>query len=300
MVELSIVIPSHNTDKLLSDCLKSVYQTKEISFEVIVVDNGSTDGTIKEVVNLQSEYKNLELIENKANLGFAKAVNQGLRKATGEFLLLLNSDTKVAKETIPVMISFFKKHQAIGVAGCQLKNPDGTIQPSVGYLPNLLNVFFWMTFIDDLPILRRILKSFHLQDKCFYSREREVGWITGAFFLTKREVLEKIGFFDEGMFMYVEEVDWCYRTKKAGYKVMFTPVTSIVHQKGASSGTVVAGIVEEYLGLKYFFSKNKAKWQILPLKLVLKIGALARYLLFGIILKHPEAKDTYAKVARLV
>lgn len=296
MIDISIIIPSYNTYQLLKDCLTSIYQNTKVPFEIIIVDNGSTDGSVAMV---KENFPNTRLIENKINLGFAQAVNQGLEKAQGRYLLILNSDTLVLDGAVDKEISFLEKHEEVGVVGCQLKNSDGTIQPSGGYLPNLVRVFLWMSFLDDLPILKNILRPYHVEDKEFYTHQRYLDWVTGAFFLTRREVFEKVGFFDPEMFMYVEEIDWCIRVKKAGYKVVFNPSACIVHYRGASTKRRKAGILEEYQGLKYFFSKYKAGWQFPLLRLFLKFGAWARLFLFGIMLKDLESKRIYAKLSRL-
>lgn len=292
MVDLSIIIPSYNTRQLLMACLSSIYKSTKTPFEIIIVDNASTDGTVQEI---EQKYKDIKLIKNKMNLGFARAVNQGLKEAKGQYPLILNSDTEILDEAIDKEIDFLRIHNDVGAVGCQLKNPDKSIQASGGYLPNLFNVFLWMTFLDDFPIFKKIFPSFHVQDKNFYKREHKLGWVTGAFLLTKKEVLEKVGFFDEEMFMYVEEVDWCQRVNKAGLKVVFDPTASIIHYKSASTRRGKAGILEEYQGLKYFFSKTKASWQMSILKVLLKLGAFLRILVFGIILKDLESRRIYAK-----
>ncbi|MBI5465406.1 glycosyltransferase family 2 protein [Candidatus Gottesmanbacteria bacterium] len=294
-MDLSIIIPSYNTQALLRQCLKSLMsnvKSQMLNVEIIVIDNGSTDGSAQMI---EKEFPGVKLIKNPKNFGFAKAVNQGLEKASGRYLLLLNSDTVIQDGAIDKMVAFLENHLEVGVVGCQLKNPDGTIQPSGGYLANLVNVFWWMTFLDDLPIIRKIFPAYHVMDKDFYKKQRYLGWVTGAFFLTKREVFEKVGFFDEKMFMYVEEVDWCAWAKRAGYKVAFNPSACVIHFKGASTKRGKAGILEEYQGLKYFFKKHKPSWQTPILRIILKLGALARIFVFGIILKDLEAKRIYAK-----
>lgn len=293
-MELSIIIPSYNTKELLLACLGSIYQETKTPFEIIVVDNGSTDGTLEGIV---SRYKDIVLIQNKQNLGFAKAINQGLEKAQGKYLLLLNSDTVIENNAIDKEVLFLETHSEVGVVGCQLKNTDGGVQPSGGYLPTLSRVFFWMSFLDDFPFLNKIIKPYHVEDKEFYSHQRYLDWVTGAFFLTKRQVFEKVGFFDEKMFMYVEEVDWCTRVKKAGFKVAFDPGAGIIHRKGSSTRRGKAGIIEEFQGLVYYFGKYHAFW--LPmLHLFLRLGALARALIFGIIMKDYEARRVYGKLAK--
>lgn len=299
-MELSIIIPSYNTRELLKNCIESLYHCTSTviqeRMEIIVVDNSSTDGSM---IMIKENFPKVRLVENTVNLGFARAINQGLERAQGKYLLLLNSDTVIDNRAIDKMIAFLESHLEVGVVGCQLKNPDGTIQPSGGYLPNLVRVFFWMSFLDDLPILKNILKSYHVENKEFYTHQRYLGWVTGAFFLTKREVFEKVGFFDETMFMYVEEVDWCQRVEKAGFRVAFDPKGRVIHYKSASTKRGKAGILEEYQGLKYYFAKHRPFWQLAILRFFLKIGALARIIIFGIILKELESRKIYAKAARM-
>ncbi len=297
MVELSIIIPSFNTKNLLKNCLASVFEKTRIPLEVMIVDNGSTDGTVEEIRNL---YPQTNIIQNRQNLGFARAVNQGLERAQGRYLLLLNSDTVIQDNAIDKEVNFLETHLEVGVVGCQLKNQDGSFQPSGGYLPTLARVFFWMSFLDDLPFLKKILQPYHVEEKEFYTHQRYLGWVTGAFFLTRREVLEKVGFFDEKMFMYVEEVDWCTRVKKTGFKVAFDPSASTVHLKGASTRRGQAGIIEEFQGLVYYFKKHGSGWQIPILRLFLRVGALARVLIFGIIVKDYEARRVYAKLSQTI
>lgn len=296
MIELSIIIPSYNTRQLLLACLDSIYKQTKTPFEVIVVDNGSSDGTAEA---LAGQYREVMVIKNKQNLGFARAVNQGLEKAQGRYILLLNSDTVIENSAIDKEKFFLEAHSEVGVVGCQLKNTDGSIQPSGGYLPTLAKVFLWMSFLDDLPILSKIVQPYHVEDKEFYAHQRYLGWVTGAFFMTRREVLQKVGFFDEKMFMYVEEVDWCKRVQKAGFKVAFDPGVGITHHKGSSTGRGKAGILEEFQGLVYYFKKYSAFWQVPILRLFLRLGALARVLVFGIIAKDFEAKRVYGKLAKI-
>lgn len=264
--------------------------------EIIVVDNGSTDKTVEEI----REISGIKVIKNEANLGFAKAINQGLKEAKGEYLLLLNSDTVILDNAIDKEINFLKTHLEAGAVGCQLRNPDGSIQPSGGYLPNLLNIFYWMTFLDDLPFLKKILHPYHVQDKEFYTHQRYLGWITGAFLLTKREVVKKVGLLDEKIFMYVEEVDWCTRVNKSDWKIAFDPNVSILHYKGSSGNKSRAGIIEEFLGIKYYFSKHHSSWQISYLVPMLKLGSWLRFVLFGIIGKDEQIKTIYEQAFRMV
>jgi len=282
---LSIIIPSYNTKKLLRDCLTSIYkQTKEIKFEIIVVDNGSKDGSVEMV---KKKFPKVKLIALSKNMGYGRANNLGAKKAKGEWLLFLNSDTKIINQAIDVIL---KKTGDWGlgtgsyILGCKLLNPDGSIQSSAGYFPTLPKVITTMLFLEDLPILNSLIKPYQQSKKSFYQKRQEVDWVTGASLMIKKDLFKKIGGFDERFFMYAEEVDLCFRAKQKGAKVFYTPKAEIIHLKGASSKRgFETAVLGEYKGLKYFFKKHKPVWQLPILKAILFSGALLRIVVFGII-----------------
>jgi len=279
--ELSIIIPQYNTKNLLLDCLKSIFEkSKDLDFEVIVVDNGSSDGSVKAV---KVEFPFVKLITNKKNLGYAKANNQGVKKARGEYVLFLNSDTVLLDNAFKKSLSFLQDNRKYSVLGCKLLNKDKTLQPSCGFLPHLWQVFLMMFFLDDLPILGRFINSYQKNNPSFYKNIHQVGWATGAFLLVKRKVLDKAGLFDEEFFMYAEEVEWFFRVKKAGFKTCFYPKASIIHLKGKSSlDGFKSAVLGEYKGLLLLYKKHKKPWQRFLLRLMLKLGAFLRVVLFGI------------------
>ncbi|MBI3396899.1 glycosyltransferase family 2 protein, partial [Candidatus Woesebacteria bacterium] len=197
------------------------------------------------------------------------------------------------------MIKFLEKNPNVGVATCALKNKDDSIQSTGGYFPNLLNVFSWMT-IQDLPLIDLFIKPFHplhaksffFKGEDFYKNQRKMDWVTGAFLLTQKTIVEEIGGWDESYFMYMEEVDLCYRVKRLGYEVGYLPNWSIVHLGGASSTISGYSILAEFDGVKNFFKKFYPEWEYPLLRLALKIGALGRVVLFGI-LNGKEAANIY-------
>ena len=193
------------------------------------------------------------------------------------------------------------KEKKIGVVGCRLLNTDKTTQFSIGYFPNLPKIFFWMTFIDDIPILSDIIKPYHLQIPSHYEKKRDVDWVSGACFLIRKETINIIGLLDEKIFMYVEEVELCYRINKKGYKVFYTPHSQLTHSKGASSSTKSeAGLIEEFKGLIYFYNKHKPGWQLPVLKGLIICGILLRIVVFGIIGRYPQRISLYAKILKMV
>jgi GT2 family glycosyltransferase len=299
-MDLSIIIVSFNTKDILVSCIKSVKKyTSGIDYEIIVIDNASTDGSAKAAKDL-----GVKLIVNKENVGFAIANNQGTKLSKGEFLLFLNSDTEVKDNVLGEMVSWMKVNPKAGISTSALKNRDGSIQATGGYFPTLPRVFSWMT-IQDLPLVDSFIKPFHphhsksffSKGDNFYKEQKELDWVTGAFIMTKKEILDKAGGWDESFFMYVEEVDLCYRIKKLGYQVWYLPKWNITHLGGASSKTNELSLLSEYTGVKKFYKKHYQAWQYGILRFLLKIGALGRIILFGI-LEGKETAKIYAKAFR--
>lgn len=308
-MDLSVIVVSFNTKKLLQQCLDSVFKrTKGINFEVIVIDNASEDGSV-EVVKRFNKSKNqkikIKLIENRKNLGFAKANNQGMKLARGKYILLLNSDTILKENSLKKMIDWMEEHEKVGVSSCQLVYEDGGLQRTGGYFPSLLRVFNWMFFLDDLPLIKEVMRSFHPHESGtgwlssrYFQRQHAQDWVTGAFLLTREKVINKVGALDEEFFMYVEEVEFCYRVKKAGWQVVYAPITKIVHL-AQRSGTQAGARLGEYQGIIYFFKKHKPGWQLVFLKIILKAGALLRFLIFGIMKNDPETRKIYAQAFKI-
>lgn len=295
MVDLSVVIVSYNTKRLLLDCLASIKrQTSQIDYEVIVVDNASTDGTVEEV---SRRYKDITILRNKKNLGFAAANNQGIRRARGTFILLLNSDTKFVENTLLNMVLWMEKYPKIGVATAKLVNPNGTLQPTGGNFPDLFHVFLWATLLDDIPGISFLFGSYH-PHSFWYRGQRQVDWVTGAFLLAQRLVFDKVGLLDEDFFMYGEDVELSLRAKKAGFEIWYNPDSQIIHLGGASSATRSPAILGEFLGLKKIYQKHYPVWQLPILRFLLLTGALVRIPLFGI-LNRQKAKVYVSALAEI-
>lgn len=296
---LSIIIPNFNTKRLLHECLKSIYlQTKKIKFEVIVVDNASSDGSPQMI---KKNFPQVKLIVNSKNLGYAKANNQGIKIAKGKYILFLNSDTIILDKAIEKCLKFMQKRKDIDILGCQLLNEDKSLQPSGGFFPQLRQIFYMMVFIDDLPFINRLLKPYQQRRIDFYQKVRQLDWATGAFLLVKREVINKIGGFDPTFFMYSEEVDFCFRAKKAGFNIWFYPKAKVIHLKGKSSACgFEKAVLGEYQGLKKFYKKHKPGWEMPILIVLLKIGAMLRVIIFGILKGDKNKKKIYEKAYKLV
>lgn len=299
MLDLSIIVVSYNTKALTLLCLKSLNKiSAKTKFEVIVVDNNSKDDSPLAIKKMKLRGAEIRLIENKENRGFAAANNQGFSVSKGKYVLLLNSDTLLKTDAVAPLIKWMESHPDVGIATVSLLNPDRTTQATGGYFPSLLRVCAWALFLDDLPLLSNLIRPYHPHTAGFlggsvYKKDGQLDWVTGAFLLTRKEIIEKIGLFDEKYFMYVEEVDFCFRVKKLGYKVWYLSQFQIFHKGRASSSSETA-ILGEFKGLKLFYKKHFPAWQYPLFLLTLKLAAFSRIIVFGI-LKGPDGIK-YAKI----
>lgn len=277
---VSIIILSYNTKALLKTCLDSIYKNiKSIEFEVIVVDNASKDESCKMV---KSEFPKVILIENKINLGFSKGINIGAKKAKGTYLLFLNSDTEILKDKFRDMLSIFDKDKKIGIAGGSLVNQDGSKQRSFGKFYNLLNIINLLIFGERFNFAKKGLNSI-----------KYVDWVSGGFMLVDKNIFQNISGFDEQIFMYMEDVELCYRVKKLGYKVLFYPDAEALHVNQGSSNRSFA-IVEIYKGILYFYKKHKNSVQYNIVKTLLVTKALIA-IAIGFLTSNSYLSSTYRK-----
>lgn len=224
-MKLSIIIVSYNTKDLLEKCLESVYPTTNT--EIIVVDNASSDGTVEMI---KKEFPAIKLIENRQNLGFAKAVNQALRQGLGEVFFLLNSDTIVKKDTLNKLLEFEEKVRP-AVIGARMLNPDGSVQGSVFNLPTIKMAFqeFWLSKKGSFS------KYFPTGNQPV-----EVEAVSGGAMMISKKVVEEIGLFDERYFMYFEDLDYCRKARRAGFKVRYLPKAEVIHEHGVSGRNLVS------------------------------------------------------------
>jgi len=231
-VDVSIIIVSYNTRAVLLDCLDSIYQwASSRAGEIIVIDNASTDGSAEAIAQ---RFSNVLLLRNAANLGFAKANNQGIQKASGKYLLLLNPDTLFIEDAITSLLAFIEQRPEAGIAGCKILNRDGSLQPSYFLLPNLLSVLWTALFLDRLAPLNQVNGKWILGRQPADSPSR-VQRLLGAFLFARREALQQIGGFDEGFFLFSEEEDLCYRVLQQGWAIYYFPQTQIIHLGGQSA-----------------------------------------------------------------
>ena len=290
--DLSIIIISYNTEKITIDCLKSIIKSlknSSLKYEIIIVDNASKDNSVSSIKKLKSEIKNrnlkINLIENKENIGFGPANNQAVKLAKSDYLLFLNSDIIVLNASIEKLYNFYKQNEKLfNFLGGKLLNKDGTSQPSCGPMYTLPMIFAHLFLRGDYWELTRYSPK----------KIKEVDWISGACILTKKEYFEKLGGFDEKIFMYMEEIDLFYRAKKHGFKVFFYPEAKFIHLGSQSSAGRTFPILQVYQGLIYFYKKHFYKFSLFILIIMLKLKALIGFLI-GKIINNKYLTQTYAK-----
>jgi GT2 family glycosyltransferase len=272
-VDLSIIIVNYNVKEFLENALNSIKKaTVGINAEIFVVDNASEDGSVEMV---RQKFPEVNLIVNKENVGFARANNEALKLAKGKYILLINPDTIVQEDTFKVLISFLESHPECGMVGCKVLNPDGTLQLACRRsFPTP-----WVAFTKMVGLARIFPKSkiFAQYNLTYLDPDEivEVDAVSGSFMMIRREVYEKVGGLDEDFFMYGEDIDWCYRIKKAGWKIYYVPTTQIIHFKGESTKRSSIDEVKVFYDAMRIFVKKHFK-EFALLSVILRIGIFVR------------------------
>ncbi len=291
---LSIIILNFNKSDLTINCLESLQKLykkefDESQYEIIIIDNASAEDDLKDLKEkLKSgKYNGTTLIENKENFGFSKACNIGASKAGGDLILFLNNDTEVKDRGLSEMTEYMLENKVVDILGGKLCNVDGSEQASIGRFYNPLNaIMFLLGFqrfgaIDKNPVLIT-----------------NVDWVKGGCMMMKKHIFTSLNGFDEQIFMYIEDMELCYRAKSKGYGVFFYPHVTILHKDQGSSSRSFA-IVNIYQSLLYFYKKHRSKREYLILRSIMKIKAL---LLFttGKLLNNSYLTQTYEKALKVV
>jgi GT2 family glycosyltransferase len=294
MVDLSVIVVNYNRRELLRECLRSVRARRSV--ELIVVDNGSADGSADAVA---AEFPAARLLRQERNLGFARAVNLAMGASSGDVLLLLNNDTVVQEGALDVLLDFLEAHPRVGIVGAQLLNEDGTLQHSFDNFPTLGLVLAkglarWLR-PDRYPSRHTALDG-----------PREVESVIGAAMAVRRGLVEQIGPLDEAFFWALEETDWCRRAWAAGWKVMIVPEARVRHRSGATKALSPARAEVEYVrSLFAYFRKHAPRSTYTALRLlyvpktfVNLAAALAAAL--PTLFLHPGARRRAGKYAYLL
>lgn len=262
--ELSVVIINWNTRGLLKDCLESLYKTvNDLSFDVYVVDNGSTDGSVEMV---EREFPGVRLIRNKENRGFTMANNQALMGIHTPYVFLLNTDTVLLDKTVEGAVSFLNAHPDVAVVAPQFLNRDGSKQNTFDNFPSL------PTELLNKSLLRLCFPGRYPSKRVDYKEPLEVESVLFAGAVLRQDAFRRIGFFDEDYFAYLEDSDTCFRLKKAGWKCFYLPHLSMYHFGGGTKDKSAAdranSVIEYYRSLYKFFRKNRNTADYVIVKLI--------------------------------
>ena len=280
MKMLSIIIVNYNTEDLLRRCLSAVNgRNHQFPIETLVVDNGSRDGSVSMV---RRDFPEVGLIENKENVGFAKANNMGLEVARGDYILLLNSDTKVLGDALPKLVTFLNSHPDVAVVSGRLVYPDFSDQGVARTFPTPLNALF-----GRRSILTKLFPNNKYSKRYMVSRQNqsgepfEVDWVSGACLMARKTVVEEVGRLDDGFFMYWEDADLCYRIKQKNWKIYCIPEAIVIHFEGKSSQKQKNSrmIIEFNKSVYRYYRKHHIKNLFGPKNLMVVLGLTARTLI---------------------
>jgi GT2 family glycosyltransferase/tRNA A-37 threonylcarbamoyl transferase component Bud32 len=242
---VSVIIVNFNGGEFTPACLDSI----PAGAEVLVVDNGSKDGSAELIAE---KYPSVKLLRNKANLGFARAVNQGIAQSTGRYLCLLNNDARLSPQTLSTLLGYMDAHPDVGMTAPQLLHEDGRKQHSFDNFPSLATAFL------NKSLLRLFAPGKYPSKNQDAPEPREVESVIGACMMVRRDVIDRIGPLDERYFLFLEETDWCLRCRRAGFRVVFVPSSTVVHLQGRTREKVrVRGRIEYTRSYFRYFRKNR-------------------------------------------
>lgn len=280
MLDLSIIITTWNGKDLLDRLLFSIFShTYGLNFEVIVIDNNSTDGTEQMLRDKYSNAANFRFIKNNHNAGFGRANNQGLRIAQGEFVLFMNPDMEIRENVFLPLIEKMRADRQIGILGCKLLYPDGSLQKSVkgevNFLSQILILLKLHHFFYSIPALAK-----YLQRDFDYEQEQNVAQVMGAFTLMPKTVMDKIGGWDENYFLWWEDVELNQAVRSIGYSVVYMPTASVIHYEGKSFAQVPSLAKQRAFnrGMRIYFRRHHPYWQYLIIYLLSPFSLLLAWL----------------------
>jgi GT2 family glycosyltransferase len=270
---ISIIIVSWNTARLLNNCIASIMANRPpLPLEIWVIDNASTDET---PLMLREKFPQVHLVENRENVGFARANNQAIQRCEGKYILLLNPDTLVRSGALQALIDFLDTHPEAGAVGARMLNPDGSLQISSHPLPTLSRELWRLFHLDVL-----VPYALYPITKWATNQPQDVDAVGGACLLVRKDVLEQVGFLDESYFIYSEEIDLCYRIQRAGWRIFWIPQAEVVHFGGQSTQQVPTEMFLHlyHSNIKYF--RKHYGWRAARIyKMILRVTALSRLLL---------------------
>lgn len=282
---LSIIIVNYNNGELLKGCLESIRTTQgSLEIEIFVVDNNSSDNSLEMI---RKTFPHIKIIANPTNVGYAKAVNQAIKTSLGKYIFVLNADIIIKSRAIQSLLSFMDNHPDCAIAGPKLFYPNGQLQLSCRTFYTLKTILFRRTILGRIFPESKILQD-HLMSGWDHNCQKEVDWMLGAALMVRRETINQIGLMDERYFLYLEDVDWCYRMNNAGWKVFYVPQAEIIHyyRQGSRSESVFNRDVFVHLCsmLRYYDKWNKALYALKKLFNILKGPAALLLDFMGILL----------------
>jgi GT2 family glycosyltransferase len=280
--DVSIIIASHNARLYLERSLEAIGD----GYELIVVDTGSTDGSPALV---RERFPHVRLVELDENPGYGGALNDGIAVSSGEFLLLMNGDAWPRVHALECLVESAEREERAGIVGPRLLNPDGTLQPSVRGFPTLWRLGTEYLFLRWLAPRSRALNAFY-GSRFDHRSRREAEFLVGAVLLVRRQLIDEIGGFDERFFMYNEEVDFCYRARAAGWKVVFSPDAEFVHVGGASTLQIRPQMYREQLRSHLrFLAKHQGVGHAERARRLLAVAMRVRAFVFRVV-RRPERR----------
>jgi GT2 family glycosyltransferase len=288
--KLSIVIVNYRVRDILKECLNSVLSSNDnMVNEIIVIDNNSKDGSVE---LLRKNFPEVRLIENHQNKGFSSASNQGIRKSSGEYILLLNPDTIFPQMGFSSMIEFMDSNPEVGICGPKMVDARGDLLYSCRRFPSFLTSISSSQSLLERFFPRNPLSRQYLLKDMDHSRVQEVDWISGSCLLTRKKMLDQIGPLDEDYFIYVEDVDLCYRAHQAGWKVFYFPEVTFIHRVGQSTSQDRLKSKLQHHKSMWIFAKKHFNPNIL-VKSIIFLGILVRliFVSFSFIIYRREKRS---------
>jgi hypothetical protein len=259
MVDISAVIPTWNSERYIEGCVSSIYADAEgsgLEIEIIIVDNGSTDGTLKKLAELERRYP-LQTIKLRKNYGTTKSRNMGIRESRGRYLAIFDSDTAIKSGALKELVETFERYKKAGLVAPRLIYPDGSIQPSCKRFPTIKTKILKFS---PLKITREMGIKDELYDAEIYDpsfkETVEVDYCISAAWMVSRRAIEDVGLFDENIFYSPEDVDFCLRLWLSGWKVLYNPKAVVVHHMQRVSYKNPVMTISHFMGLIYYFRKH--------------------------------------------
>ena len=286
---VSIIVVNFNGGELLAECVRAVLAST-VPVEVLVSDNGSTDGSIAFLQQAIVDAR-LHIEENHQNLGFAAANNRVIPLAKGDYLLILNPDCLIRPNTLELMLQQLELHPDVGMAGCLIRNPDGSEQAGCRRrVPTPWRTLVRMLGLDRVFPNHPKFESIVMHQKPLPVEPAFKEALSGAFMLLRRTAMEEVGLMDEGYFLHCEDLDWCMRFRQKGLKVLFVPNVEVIHAKGACSHARPVRVEwHKHKGMVRFYRKFFRHQYPLPLMLLVALAVWGRFLVLSLLLSVRRA-----------